>query len=378
MVADPALTIGIEEEYLLVDPETYDLVSDPPEVFMKECKDALGAHVTPEFLKCQIEIGTPVCKNPSEARPHLIAYRRTLKNIAEQHNMRLMAASTHPFAQWDRQHHTAAKRYEDLDSDMQGAIRRMLICGMHVHIGIDDPDMRIDLMNQATYFLPHLLALSTSSPYWGGHEMGMKSCRLTVFDGMPRTGLPDQYESWSEYERVVGNLINAGILEDSSKIWWDLRPSSRFPTVEMRITDVCTKVEDALCIAALYQCIMRMLVRLKRNNQRWRVYPRVLVRENRWMAQRTGISGSLIDLGRQECVPFSSLIEEMLDVLLEDAKALGCEKEILHARTILDRGTSACRQQKVFKAAKEKGMENLEAFREVARHLVEETANDLP
>ncbi len=375
---DPALTIGIEEEYLLVDPETFDLVVEPPDDFLSECKESLGQHVTPEFLKCQIEIGTPVCNGPRDARPHLISYRRTLKKIAEAHNMRLMAASTHPFAQWDRQHHTAAKRYDDLANDMQGAIRRMLICGMHVHIGIEDPDMRIDLMNQASYFLPHLLALSTSSPYWGGHEMGMKSCRLTVFDGMPRTGLPDQYESWSEYERVVGNLISAGILEDASKMWWDLRPSARFPTLEMRITDVCTKVEDALCIAAFYQCIMRMLVRLKRNNQRWRVYPRVLVRENRWMAQRSGISGSLIDLGRQECVPFASLMEEMLELLMDDAAALNCEKELLHVRTILDRGTSACRQQKVFKEAKANGLENLEAFRAVARHLVQETADDLP
>ncbi len=375
---DPALTIGIEEEYLLVDPESFDLVADPPEDFMRESKEALGERVTPEFLKCQVEIGTPVCSTPAEARPHLIAFRRTLKRIAEHHGLRLMAASTHPFAQWDKQHHTAAERYEQLDSDMQGVIRRMLICGMHVHVGIEDPELRIDIMNQATYFLPHLLALSTSSPFWGGHEMGMKSCRLTIFDGMPRTGIPDYFDSWSEYEAVLNHLIDSGILEDASKIWWDLRPSARFPTLEMRITDVCTRLEDALCIAALYQCIMRMLVRLKKSNQRWRIYPRVLVKENRWLAQRFGTSGSLIDLGRRECTPYEALVEEMLTVLKEDAEALGCEKEVVHARTILDRGTSADRQLRVFNEAHKKGADSAEAFKEVAKFLVEETAADLP
>jgi carboxylate-amine ligase len=375
---DPALTIGIEEEYLLVDPETYDLVPDPPEDYMRECKEALGERVTPEFLKCQVEVGTPVCSNPAEARPHLIAFRRTLKRIAERHGLRLMAASTHPFAQWDQQHHTAADRYDQLDSDMGGVIRRMLICGMHVHIGIEDPELRIDLMNQATYFLPHLLALSTSSPFWGGHEMGMKSSRLTIFDGMPRTGIPDYFDSWSEYEAVVGHLIDSGILEDASKIWWDLRPSARFPTLEMRITDVCTRLEDALCVAALYQCIMRMLVRLKKANQRWRIYPRVLVKENRWLAQRHGVSGSLIDLGRRERTPDEALSEEILSVLMEDAEALGCVNEINHMRTILDRGTSADRQIRTYNKARKDGADMPEALREVAKDLVEETAADLP
>ncbi len=375
---EPSLTIGIEEEYLLVDPETLDLVADPPEDFMRESKQALGDRVTPEFLKCQVEIGTPVCNTAAEARPHLIAFRRTLRRIAEHHGLRLMAASTHPFALWDQQHHTAAKRYDDLDSDMQGAIRRMLICGMHVHVGIEDPEMRIDLMNQATYFVPHLLALSTSSPFWGGHEMGMKSCRLTIFDGMPRTGIPDYFSSWSEYELVIKHLIDAGILEDATKIWWDLRPSARFPTLEMRITDVCTRLEDALCIAAIYQCLMRMLVRLKRANQRWRIYPRVLIKENRWLAQRHGVTGSLVDLGRRERTPYEALIEEILVMLKEDAEALGCEKEVAHARTILERGTSADGQLRIFAESMKAGADRAEALKEVARFLVDETVADLP
>ena len=208
----PALTLGVEEEYLLVDPKTRDLVSEPSPDFLKDCTDRLGERVTPEFLKCQVEIGTPVCADISEARHHLTALRSVIINTAERHGMKLMAASTHPFAQWGRQKHTVAPRYNLLDKDMGGAIRRMLICGMHVHAGIEDKDLRIDLMNQARYFLPHLLALSTSSPFWGGHDMAMRCSRLGIFDSMPRTGIPDKYESWSDYERMIGRLIDAGVL----------------------------------------------------------------------------------------------------------------------------------------------------------------------
>ena len=197
----PALTLGVEEEYLLVDPKTRDLVRDPSPDFINDCKAQLGERVTPEFLRCQVEIGTPVCLDISEARHHLTALRSSVINTAAKHGMNLMAASTHPFARWDKQKHTAAPRYEMLDADLGGTIRRMLICGMHVHAGIEDEDLRIDLMNQASYFLPHLLALSTSSPFWGGHDMGMKCARLAIFDSMPRTGVPDVYDSWGEYQR---------------------------------------------------------------------------------------------------------------------------------------------------------------------------------
>lgn len=374
----PALTLGMEEEYLLIDPETRDLVPEPSPDFMKECKDRLGERVTPEFLKCQVEIGTPVCADISEARHHLTALRSAIINAAEKHGMKLMAASTHPFAQWGRQKHTAAPRYDLLDADMGGAVRRMLICGMHVHAGVEDKELRIDLLNQARYFLPHLLALSTSSPFWGGHDMQMRCSRLGIFDSMPRTGIPDRYESWSEYERMIERLVNAGVMEDSTKLWWDMRPSARFPTLEMRITDVCTRIEDALCIAALYQSVLRMLARIKQKNMRWRIYPRIMLEENRWRAQRYGCTKSMIDLGRGECLPFGSLIEEILEIIEEDAVALGCLREVQHARTILKRGTSACRQVDVFAKATADGADEAEAFIKVVDLLVEETAADLP
>ncbi len=374
----PALTLGVEEEYLLVDPETRDLVNDPSPDFMKECKDRLGERVTPEFLRCQVEIGTPVCADVAEARHHLTALRSTIVTAAEKHGMRLMAASTHPFAQWDRQLHTAAPRYDNLDEDMGGAIRRMLICGMHVHAGIEDSNERIDLMNQVRYFLPHLLALSTSSPFWGGHDMAMKCSRLAVFDSMPRTGLPDRYDNWSEYERMVERLVSSGAIEDATKIWWDMRPSARFPPLEMRITDVCTRLEDALSIAALYQSLLRMLARIRRRNMRWRIYPRIMMEENRWRAQRYGVTRSMIDLGRGESLPFASLLEEILELVGEDARALGCLKEVEHARTILKRGTSACRQLQTYANAIDDGAERDEALKAVVDMLIAETAADLP
>ena len=374
----PALTLGVEEEYLLVDPQTRNLVAEPSPDFLADCKERLGERVTPEFLKCQVEIGTPVCTDIADARHHLTALRSVIINTAEKHGMQVMAASTHPFAQWGRQKHTAAPRYDLLDKDMGGAIRRMLICGMHVHAGIEDKDLRIDLMNQMRYFLPHLLALSTSSPFWGGHEMEMRCSRLGIFDSMPRTGIPDRYESWSEYQRVIDRLIKAGVMEDASKLWWDMRPSARFPTLEMRITDVCTRLEDALCIAALYQSLLRMLARMRQKNLRWRIYQRIMLEENRWRAQRYGCTNSMIDLGRGECLPFGSLMEEIIEMVAEDATALGCMKEVAHARTILKRGTSACRQLDTFANAKKEGADDATALVAVVDMLVTETAADLP
>ncbi|MDQ7017756.1 MAG: carboxylate-amine ligase [Robiginitomaculum sp.] len=374
----PILTLGIEEEYLIVDPASGNLATEPPAGLMEDCKAELGDSVTPEFLKCQIEIATPVCETIGEARRHLVAMRSCIKRVARQYGYELMAASTHPFAKWHGQRHTEAPRYEKLDADMQGAIRRMLICGMHVHAGIEDPDMRIGLMNQMRYFLPHLLALSTSSPFWGGHKMGMMSYRTTVWDGMPRNGIPDRFESWGEYERLCKRLIMAGVIEDSSKIWWDLRPSARFPTLEMRITDVCPRMEDALCIAAIYICLLRMLARLRRANMKWRVYPRLLVQENRWLASRFGVNGRLVDLGKGAQTPFATLLEEILEIIEEDAVALECLEEVHHARKIVERGSSASQQLAVYEQAMAQGASKPEALKAVVDHLIKETAADLP
>ncbi len=262
-----------------------------------------------------------------------------------------------------------------LARDMQAVARRLVICGMHVHVGVEDPDLRLDLMNQAVYFLPHLLALSTSSPFWRGEDTGLMSYRLAVFDELPRTGLPEVFESWAEYRRHVGVLVNAGLIEDATKMWWDIRPSERFPTVEMRVTDVCPLLEDAVCVAALFHSVVAMLHRYRRGNLRWRRYARMLVDENRWRAQRYGLDEGMVDFGRGELVAFADLIDELLDLLAPDARALGCEAEAAHAREIVRRGTSAHRQRAVFVEATGDGASREEALARVVDLLVEETAD---
>lgn len=299
-MTEETFTLGVEEEYLIVRPETRAAAANPSPHFFKACKAALGDRVTPEFLRCQIEIVTGVCQTVADVREQVAEMRGKLAQIANDHDLALMAASTHPFTPWTRQKPTKGERYIQLDADLQGAIRRMMICGMHVHIGLLDPNTRIDVMNQMRYFLPHMLALSTSSPFWEGKPMGMKSYRLSVFDGMPRTGIPEELGSYSDFERLVGVAVNAGVIEDASKIWWDIRPSVNFPTVEMRICDVCTRIDDGMTIAAIYQSLARHIVRLKKKNMKWRVYPAFLIEENRWLAQRFGVTGELVDLGRGE------------------------------------------------------------------------------
>ncbi len=372
-ISDPSLTIGIEEEYLLVDAETLDLVEEAPAGLMEQAERELQGHVSPEFLQCQIEVETSVCRTVGEARAELAKLRRVLARIAGEHGLALIAASTHPFADWSRMQFTPKERYLQLAEDLAGVGRRLLICGMHVHVGVEDEDLRIDLFNQLPYFLPHLLALSTSSPFWQGRDMGLQSYRLTVFDTLPRTGLPPEFESWGEYTRAVDVLVHAGIIEDATKVWWDLRPSARFPTLESRICDVCTRLDDAVAIAAMTQSLVRMLWRLRRRNQRWRRYGRFLVNENRWRAQRYGTREGLIDFGRGELVPYEELLRELQELLREDAAALGCEKELLATSDILERGTSAERQRQVYHRALEAGADEHEALRGVVRFLIEET-----
>lgn len=373
-IREPSFTIGIEEEYLLVDIETRDLVSDPPPDLMEKCEAALpDGQVSPEFLQSQIEIGTPICKSVPDARKELQHLRKTIAEVAGEYGLAPMAASTHPFAKWTAQHHTDKERYHEIANDLQVVVRRMIICGMHVHVGLDDDELRIDILNQASYFLPHLLALSTSSPFWQGENTGLRSYRLSVFDELPRTGLPPQFVSYSEYERTIAALVNVNLIEDATKIWWDLRPSDRFPTLEMRVTDVCPWLEDTLCIAALFQCLCRFLYRLRRKNQRWRYYQPFLINENRWRAQRYGLSEGLVDFGEGEVVPCTSLMTELLEMVEEDAEVLGCVKEIQHVKTVLKRGTSAERQVKVYESAKAKGKSDQDALKDVVDSLLKET-----
>ena len=245
---------------------------------------------------------------------------------------------------------------------------------MHVHVGIDDDDLRIDLMNQMAYFLPHLLALSCSSPFWEGELTGLKSFRCTVFNSLPRTGLPERFASYGEFRRHIDMLIRNGLIEDTSKIWWDIRPSSRYPTLETRIMDCCTRIDDSIALAALNVCLLRMLYRLRSNNQRWRDYPQMLVSENRWRAMRYSFDEKLLDLAKGELVGYSDLLEELLALLAPDAEALGCVTEIANTREIVRRGTSAHTQVEVYEKARKRGATEREALRAVVDWLVTETA----
>ena len=373
-IREPSFTIGIEEEYLLVDKQTRELVSAPPPDLMAKCEAVLPkGEVSPEFLQSQIEIGTPVCNSVSDAGLELRRLRETIAGLAGEYGLAPMAASTHPFAKWSAQQQTDKERYHEIAHDLQVVVRRMIICGMHVHIGIEDDELRIDILNQASYFMPHLLALSTSSPFWQGKLTGLHSYRLSVFDELPRTGLPPQFASFSEYERTIEVLVNVKLIEDATKIWWDLRPSHRFPTLEMRITDMCPLLDDALCIAAFFQCICRFLYRLRRDNQRWRHYPAFLINENRWRAQRYGVSEGLVDFGEGTVVPCADLMAELLELLGQDAESLGCVTEIQHVNTLLKRGTSAARQIKCYEAAKARGKGDEDALKAVVDELLEET-----
>ncbi len=367
----PAFTIGIEEEYLLVDRDSLEL-APAPQALMERCSAALGDQVSPEFLNCQIEIGTRVCAGVGEAREDLRRLRSTVARIAAEFNLAPIAASCHPFSDWRDQEHTDKDRYNHLQDDLAGVVSRMLICGMHVHVGIDDPDRRVDLANQLRYFLPHLLALSCSSPFWQGSDTGLSCYRLSVFDNLPRTGLPPQMDSFAEFERTVGFLTDLGVIEDASKIWWDLRPSSKFATIESRICDVSPRIEDALGLAALTQALCRMLWRLAVKNQRWQLYDQFLVAENRWRAQRYGTSEGLIDFGRREIVPFARLLEELIALTREDAEAFDSIQEIENLRHIVSGGNSAQRQRAVYAEARSKRQNDKEALGAVVRHLMAE------
>jgi len=364
--AEPEFTLGIEEEYFLVDRATRDVVGDPPPEMLQECEALLAGQVSPEFLRSQIEVGTRVCASLDEAREDLRRLRATVAGVAARQGLAPVAAATHPFTRWGAQKTTEPDRYASLHQDLQGVGRRLAICGLHVHIGIPDDELRIDLLNQASYFLPHLLALSTSSPFWQGENTGLKSYRLAVFDELPRTGTPERFASWGEYRRHVDILIGAGLIDDATKLWWDLRPSARFPTLEMRITDSCTTLDDSLSIAALFRCLLRR-----------RIYARMLIDENRWRAQRYGTDQGLVDFGRGAIFPYAELLDEMLELVDPDARYFGCLADVSHTREILARGTSAHRQLAVFDHAMSEGATRSEALTAVVDWLIAETVRGL-
>jgi carboxylate-amine ligase len=376
-MSEPSFTVGIEEEYLLVDRETCDLSSNPPPELLRECSERGAGQISPQFLRSQLEAATRVCRTLSAARADLAQLRSIVAEVSARYGLAPIAASTHPFARAIQQMPTDREAFVQLAREMQAAARRMMICSMHVHVGIEDADLRIDLMNQFSYFLPHLLALSCSSPFWEGEQTGFKSFRLTIFSTLPRTGLPERFVSYDDFRRKIDMLIRLGLIEDATKIWWDVRPNPRNPTLEARIMDCCTSLDDAACIAALVTTLLRMLYRQGRANRAWRCYSNVLLAENRWRAMRYSYDERLLDLARAELVEFPHLLEELLALVREDAEALDCVTEVEHARTILARGTSAHRQLAIREEARARGASEREALEAVVRFLIDETAAGL-
>ena len=348
-MALPDFTIGIEEEYQIIDPSTRELTSYVQR-FIEQGRHVLQDQIKPEFLQSQVEVGSHICRNMRELRREVIRLRGTVSELAESNGLRIAAASTHPFSTWSTQQVTVGERYTKLQSDMAQVGRQMLIFGMHVHVGIEDKELLIDVMNQARYFLPHILALSTSAPFWQGRDTGLKSYRSVIFESLPRTGIPPGFDSWSDFQNYVETIKRTNCVDDASKIWWDLRPHHKFPTLEFRIADICTRVDEAMCIAALVLAIVAKLIKLRRANQSWRSYRHHLILENKWRAVRYGLDGQLIDFGKQQEVPLRFLAVELVEWLEDVIDELGLEQEISHVHTILKEGTSADRQLKTFRA----------------------------
>jgi carboxylate-amine ligase len=362
----PEFTIGIEEEYQIIDPETWELRSYIQE-FLEQGRIVLKDQIKPEMLQSQVEVGSRICHSIQEARDELIRLRSAIAKVAHNSGVQVAAASTHPFSRWSDQQVTTGDRYTKHEAEMADVARRMLIFGMHIHIGIEDKNLMIDVMDQARYFLPHLLALSTSSPFWYSRETGMKSYRSIVFENLPRTGPPPEFASWDEYERYVETLVKTGCIDEPTKIWWDIRPHPRFPTLEFRVYDICTTVAEATCMAALTLAIVAKLVSLRQSNQSWRRYQNHLVAENKWRAIRYGIDGKLIDFGKQEEVPFRTLASEMLEWVDDVLDELGVRREVEYVNRILENGSSADRQLRVY--------EQTGDLQKVVEHVVSETLN---
>lgn len=338
----PSLTLGVEEEYQVLDPETRELHSF---VFEDTGEDLVLEDVKRELHRSNLEIGTRVCETPAEVASELRRLRGRVRDLAASRGLAVAAAGTHPFSSWEEQEITPLDRYLGHESDYQDVSRRLLIFGMHVHVGIEDPDFRIDALNVARYFMPHLLALTTSSPFWRGRDTGLKSYRTAVWGQFPRSGVPRAFESWGSYERLVGELVETGCIDDGSKIYWDVRPHHALPTLEFRFADVCTRIEETVCVAALLQAIVAKLWKLRADNLTFRVYPSELIAENRWRAARYGIEGRLVDFGKMKEVPVPALVEELVEDFLGDVlDELGTRREAETAYRILEEGTSADRQ----------------------------------
>ena len=365
----PSLTIGIEEEYQIIDPETRELRSYITEIL--EDDHLILGEVKPELHQSIVEIGTRICQTPAEACAELKRLRGMVMTLAARKDLRVAAAGTHPFSSWLDQEITPLERYLGVKQDMQDLAQQLLIFGTHIHIGIEDREFLIDAMNVARYFMPHLLCLSTSSPFWMGRNTGLKSYRSVIFRNFPRTGIPRIMRSWGDYEYLQNKLVRTGCIPDASKIYWDVRPHHAYPTLEFRFLDVCTRVDDAVCIAAILQAIIMKLYRMRRDNVTFRVYPADLIEENKWRAVRYGLDGNLVDFGKEEQRPARELIRELIEWFIGDVvDELGSRTEVEHAYRILEEGSSADRQLRVWEATHD--------HRAVVDQLIMETREGLP
>src|SRR2546425_3219944 len=332
----PSLTIGIEEEYQIIDPQTRELRSYITQ-FLEHDRLLLREQVKAELHQSMVEVGTEICTTPAEARAELVRLRRHIIDLAGQNGLKIAAAGTHPFSSWVNQEITPFERYLGVKQDMADLAQQLLIFGTHVHIGIEDRDFLIDAMNVARYFVPHVLTLSTSSPFWMGRVSGLKSYRSVIFRNFPRTGTPPILDSWNDFAALLDSLVRTGCVPDGSKIWWDVRPNHSYPTLEFRVCDVCTRVDEAVCVAAILQAIIAKLYKLRCDNMTFRVYPSTLIEENKWRAVRYGIEGKLIDFGRDEERPARDLVRELIAWFVDDVlDELGSRKEVEYAFKILD------------------------------------------
>jgi carboxylate-amine ligase len=339
----PSLTLGIEEEYQIIDPETRELRSYITEILNGDHM-VLG-EVKPELHQSMVEIGTRVCRTPAEVRAELVRLRGTVMQLAGKNGLVIAAAGTHPFSSWLTQEITPLERYMGVRQDLADLAQQLLIFGTHVHIGIEDRDFLIDTMNVARYFVPHVLTLSTSSPFWMGRDTGLKSYRSIIFRNFPRTGIPPVLNSWTDYAALVDTMVRTGCVPNASKIWWDVRPNHSYPTLEFRVCDVCTRIDEAVCVAAILQAIVAKLWKLRRDNMTFRVYPTALIEENKWRAVRYGLDGRLIDLGKDQELAAGALVRELLEWFVDDVlDELGSRAEVEYAFRILEQGTSADRQ----------------------------------
>ncbi|MEL6771129.1 MAG: carboxylate-amine ligase [Bacteroidota bacterium] len=343
----PSLTLGVEEEYQIIDPETRELRSYITEI-LDDDRILLG-EVKPELHQSMVEIGTQVCKTPGEVSAELKRLRGIVMELADRKGLKVVAAGTHPFSSWQDQEITPLERYIGVREDMQDVAHQLLIFGTHVHIGIEDNEFLIDAMNVARYFMPHLLCLSSSSPFWMGRKTGLKSYRSVIFRNYPRNGVPRIMRSYGDFHALREKLVHTGCIPDGSKIYWDVRPHHKFQTLEFRFLDVCTRVEEAVCIAAILQAIVLKLYKMRRDNSTFRVYPADLIEENKWRAVRHGLDGKLIDFGKEQEVPARELILELIEWFIGDVvDELGSRAEVEYAYKILDQGASADRQVATF------------------------------